>query len=133
MRSKTCVLPRSAESNEQKNAPDWTEYLREEVVPIIRYLELPAIHGNDQPYTVELHFSEPDQVEPGQRVFDIQIQGKTVAKEFDAVREAGGLNRALVRSFPHVLIDESLRIELIPAPGSKYPPVLCGLEVRKEQ
>ena len=99
----------------------------------IRYFELPGIRGDDQPYTVELHFSEPDEAEPRQRVFDIHIQGKPVAKEFDIVREAGGPSRALVRSFPNVRIGESLRVELKPAPGSKYPPVLCGVELRKEQ
>ncbi|HHN47304.1 MAG TPA: hypothetical protein ENN09_07665, partial [Planctomycetes bacterium] len=98
----------------------------------IRYFELPGIQGNNQPYTVELHFSEPDGAEQGQRVFDIHIQGRRVAQRFDVVREAGAPNRALVRSFRNVRLGESLRIELTPAPASKYPPVLCGVELRKE-
>ncbi|MBN1556227.1 MAG: PQQ-binding-like beta-propeller repeat protein [Phycisphaerae bacterium] len=98
----------------------------------IRYFELPGVQGNNQPYTVDLHFAEPDEIKPSQRVFDISIQGKSVAKEFDIVREAGGPNRAIVRSFPNIPIGESLRIELTPAAGSKYPPVLCGVELRKE-
>ncbi len=99
----------------------------------IRSFELPGIHGGDQPYTIELHFSEPDEAEPGQRVFDIHMQGQLVAEGFDPVCEAGGSNRALVRSFPRVRLGQALRIELTPSPESKYPPVLCGVELRKEQ
>jgi hypothetical protein len=48
---------------------------------------------------VDLHFAETYFTEPGSRVFDVAINGKTVLDRLDIFREAGGKNRALVRSF----------------------------------
>ena len=39
-------------------------------------------------HTVRLHFAEPDDVKPGERVFDVKLQGNVVLRDFDVVREA---------------------------------------------
>ena len=49
--------------------------------------------------TVEMFFAEPRFDRPGQRVFDIALNGQTVAKHFDIFAEAGGKGRALVKTF----------------------------------
>ena len=45
---------------------------------------------------------------PGQRVFDVAVQGTTVLKGLDIVREAGGRNRALVKEFTDVEASEQI-------------------------
>ena len=46
------------------------------------------------PYTVRLHFAEPAmETRPGERVFNVSLQGKEVLKDFDVVTEAGGSYR----------------------------------------
>jgi beta-galactosidase len=49
--------------------------------------------------TVKLYLDDGYSGGPGQRVFDIAINGTTVAKDFDLFAKAGGKNRALVETF----------------------------------
>jgi hypothetical protein len=49
--------------------------------------------------TVKLYLDDGYFSAPGQRVFDIAINGATVAKDFDLSAKAGGKNRALVETF----------------------------------
>jgi len=78
--------------------------------------------------TVRLHFAELEGVKPGERVFDVKLQGEVVAAHMDVVAEAGGRNRALVRQFDGIEAREVLQVELVPASGSK-PPILSAVEV----
>ena len=80
-------------------------------------------------YTVRLVFAEPDDVEPGERVFDVAIQGETVLSEFDIAAEAAGPHRVLVKEFPGIAAADTLRIELTPQRGE---PILCGVELRRD-
>jgi outer membrane protein assembly factor BamB len=95
--------------------------------------EIPLI-GKGQPaatYTVRLYFSALGNDQPGQRVFDIQLQGKTVAKGFDPVAKAGGTKRAFMAEFRDIPVTENLTLELA-APASAdaaHQPLLCGVEV----
>jgi hypothetical protein len=83
-------------------------------------------------YTVRLHFAEPAQLAAGERVFDIALQGKTVAQGTDIVKEAGGPLRALVKEFAGVECSETLVIELTPEAKAARPAVLSGVEIRAE-
>jgi hypothetical protein len=49
--------------------------------------------------TVELFFAEPYFSQPGQRVFDVAINGLVVLKRFDIVAESGGKAVAVVKKF----------------------------------
>ncbi len=83
-------------------------------------------------FTVRLHFVEIDGVGPGERVFDVALQGKTVLEGLDVAREAGGRKRALVKEFTHVEAREQITIELAPsarAGEAGAPPTICGVEV----
>lgn len=80
-------------------------------------------------YTVRLHFSEPDDVKPGQRVFDVALQGKPVLKNLDVAGESGGRNRAVVKEFRGINSNQALEIALIPRVGK---PLLCGVEIVAE-
>jgi hypothetical protein len=49
--------------------------------------------------TVKLYMDDGYSGGPGQRIFDIAINGTTVAKDFDLFAKAGGKDRALVETF----------------------------------
>jgi len=80
-------------------------------------------------YTVRLHFAEPDDLAPGERVFDVALQGRVVLKNFDVVREAGGPMRPVVKNFEGVRVDDDLSVTFRRRKGE---PVLCGVEARVE-
>jgi outer membrane protein assembly factor BamB len=79
----------------------------------------------DQPCTLRLHFVEPDGAKPGERVFDVKLQGQEVLKDFDISKEAGGGDRALVKEFT-TQAGKELKLKFVPR---KSVPVLCGIEV----
>ena len=83
-------------------------------------------------YRVSLHFAELANIAPGERVFDIQIQGVTVLRGFDPVAAAGGPNRAVVRVFSGIRAQRALDIRFInrsqPLPTAPSP-ILAAIEV----
>jgi hypothetical protein len=86
----------------------------------------------ERPYTVRLHFAEPDGSAAGARVFRVALQGRTVIEALDLARDVGGPGRALVREFRGVPIADSLAIGLTPVAPPAGPaslPVICALEV----
>ncbi len=84
-------------------------------------------------YKIRLHFAETEDIAPGDRVFDVVIQGKKVLENFDVVKEAKGLNRGISRELSGVEITGQLIIELVPSvPESKHLPILSGIELISE-
>ena len=86
-------------------------------------------------FTVRLHFAELDDVGPGQRVFDVKLQGEVVLKGFDVVREAGAARRAVVREFEHVSAGQALELEFSPAAQpvtAATAPIISGIELWDE-
>ena len=94
--------------------------------------EVPLLGENDEPavYTVKLHFAQIEECGPGDAVFDLKLQGQTVAKQVDIVDEAGGTGRALVREFKSVAVEGTLAIEF--EPRGKQLPTLAAIEITKE-
>jgi hypothetical protein len=96
--------------------------------------DVPLI-GKGQPpetYTVRLYFTALDDDQPGQRVFDIQLQGQTVAKGFDQVRKAGGVKKAFMAEFKDIPVQGNLVLQLIPSrkdADAMHQPLVCGLEI----
>jgi len=85
-------------------------------------------------YTVRLHFLEPDKIRrPGERIFDIALQNKTVQKNFDIVAEASAGNLIVVREFNGISANETLTIILTPTDSSLLKEtILCGVEIIAE-
>jgi len=86
-------------------------------------------------FTVRLHFAEPDDIKPGQRVFDVKLQNQVVLKGLDVVKEAGGVRTALVREFKNVPATEVMALEFIASgkePTAASVPILSALEVYDE-
>jgi outer membrane protein assembly factor BamB len=98
------------------------------------HAELPLIGKGQKAdtYTVRLYFAAPEGDKPGQRVFDVHLQGKTVMKSLDVTAKAGGARRALVEEFERIAVTDHLLLELVPAqanPDAAHQPALCGIEV----
>jgi len=86
-------------------------------------------HGSPaRRYTVRLLFAEPDDVEEGDRVFDVSLQGRVVVRGLDVVKKAGGRFKGIVGVFHHIRVDQQLVIELAPRAEGKQGPLLCGVE-----
>jgi len=86
-------------------------------------------------YTVRLYFRDPANDQPGKRVFDIKVQDKVVAEDFDIVKETGGANIALVKEFRGIRATDRLTIEFLPkppVPTIEQAPVLCGIQAVRE-
>jgi outer membrane protein assembly factor BamB len=102
-------------------------------------LSVPLLEPGDGAalYAVRLAMSEPDHARPGQRVFDVKLQGQRVLAGCDVAAEAGGPNRALVKEFHGILVRDALVLELVPkVAGPLAPeqmPILQGLEVTRER
>lgn len=98
------------------------------------HAELPLIGPGQPPatYTVRLYFSALAGDKPGQRVFDVKLQDKTMLKSFDLVAKCGGVKTAHVEEFTNISVTDQLLIELIPAkpnPDPAHQPLINGIEV----
>jgi outer membrane protein assembly factor BamB len=80
-------------------------------------------------FTVRLVFAEAERLQPGQRVFDVAIQGREVLGDFDIVKEAGAPLRTVVKEFDGIVANDRLTIRLTPAVERSLPPVISGIEI----
>jgi len=81
-------------------------------------------------FSVSLYFAEPEPLTPGRRVFSVKIQGREVLRDFDIVREAGGVDRGIVRRFAGIRAGDELRLEFVPA--TALPALICGVKLVEE-
>src|SRR5665213_933261 len=83
-------------------------------------------------YRVSLHFAEtcPYINGPGQRVFHLSVQGNEV-RDFDVFKEAGGRQKALVKTFHVTVADGKLAIRF--GKTDKNAPEINGIEVVEEK
>lgn len=82
-------------------------------------------------YTLQLHFTELRDLKPGDRVFDILVQGKPVINNFDIAREAGGPFRAITKEIKNVPAEAAIHIEFR-AKTKDHLPIINGLEIMAE-
>ena len=83
--------------------------------------------GEPHTYKVSLHFAETGGLAPGQRVFDVKIQGTKVLDNFDIAQQAGGDNIALVKTFDLIEATGEMTIKLIAQSGAA--PSLSAVEI----
>ena len=82
-------------------------------------------------YTVRLHFAET-KLDPGQRKFNVDINGQRVLADFDIAGE-GGKNKAVVKDFASISPDADGAIVIALSRGSADEPKICGLQILKEK
>ena len=67
---------------------------------------IPVAQGGE--YTIELYFAEIYQTTPGQRVFDVIVEGVTVLDDFDILAQNGGdINAPIVFQVPGTFMPET--------------------------
>ncbi|KAL5716588.1 hypothetical protein ACHQM5_018256 [Ranunculus cassubicifolius] len=119
-------------------------YMTARLSPIsLTYYGYCLINGN---YTVNLHFAEimftagSNYSSLGRRIFDIYIQGELVKKDFNIVDEAGGVGKAIIKTFPAIVDSSTLEIRFywagkgtqgIPARGI-YGPLVSAISVSSD-
>jgi len=85
--------------------------------------------ADERAYTVRLYFSELENHGPGERIFDVQLQGKPVLVDFDVANEAGAADRGIIKEFSGVRAGKELQIDLKANAGRS---LLCGVEIVAE-
>jgi hypothetical protein len=98
----------------------------------VTHLELPLIAKDQKAdtYTVRLYFAALENDKAGQRVFDVQLQGKTVLKSFDPFVAAGAAQKANVSEFEHVSVTDKLVLDLVTSATTlDAAPIISGIEV----
>ena len=100
--------------------------------------QAPLLEKGDQPadYLVRLHFVAPPGDSPGNRVFDIKLQGEVVRRDFDIVAAAAATGKAVVKAFNGVPVRESLTVEFVPKrenPTLPEAPLINGVEIVREE
>lgn len=76
--------------------------------------------------TVRLYFSDPENEQAGQRIFDVLLDENVVEKNLDVAQVSGGRMRGMVRSYPNIQISQELSIGLKPHKGQT---LLNGVEI----
>ncbi len=71
----------------------------------------------DGRYIVRLTFVEPS-LSPGERMFEVRVNGAVVAARLDVAAAAGAARTALVRSYPAEVQGGTLLLELRPVKGA---------------
>lgn len=87
-------------------------------------------------FDLKLAFCDPDNGQPGQRVFDVKVQGRVVISNCDIVRETGGRDRPLWKEIPGVEADENIVLEFTAktkGPKPEAAPILQGLEIVRRE
>jgi hypothetical protein len=90
--------------------------------PTLTY-NIPVVNGT---YTVTLHFAEIYFNAPGQRVFDVSIEGQTVLQNFDIWAVAGQF-AAVQRTFVVTVTDGVLNI--VGTAGPNYQAKFSAIQV----
>ncbi|MEA3364226.1 MAG: PQQ-binding-like beta-propeller repeat protein, partial [Candidatus Hydrogenedentes bacterium] len=93
-------------------------------------LRLQPDDAAEKRYRVRLFFAEEDDIESGPRLFDIAVQGKTVAENVDIAALSGGPRREHVLDFRDVGVTGHLVVSLTPRTDLKT--LLCGVEAIAE-
>ena len=103
-----------------------------EKIPTWSEEQIQGAFEQPQPYTVRLFFAETEEYEIGRRLFNVSLQGRQVLEAFDIVKEAGGINRPMVKEFKGINVKDDLRITLTPTSAGQAGPLLCGIEIIAE-
>jgi hypothetical protein len=84
----------------------------------------------EKKYRAVLHFIEPENLQAGDRVFEVLINGRTVLPRLDIIKEAGETNRVLVQEIGDLQPCTTVELALKSLTGK--PPILCAVELIAE-
>ena len=98
----------------------------------LRSLEISLSEDSSVPessYSINLYFCEPEQMQKGERIFDVIIQDSKVLENFDIISETGQDDKELVKSFSGIRAGKTLSLEMVPIQGNT---ILSGIELIQE-
>ncbi|HPO17250.1 MAG TPA: PQQ-binding-like beta-propeller repeat protein [Candidatus Hydrogenedentes bacterium] len=103
----------------------------------LKKCSVPLIGKDQKPgrYTVRLYFGKKRGAQPGDSVFSVALQGRTVSKKLDISRKAGS-KAGIIKEYGGVQVENVLEIEmnrLDETSGPSSLPVLCGVELLREE
>jgi endoglucanase len=86
----------------------------------------------DGHYTVKLHFAETysDINYDGPRVFDVEIQGREALAEFDVAKEAGAVQKPVIKEFKEIQVTDG--VLSINFKARQQNPEINGIEIVAE-
>ncbi|MBI5008614.1 MAG: PQQ-binding-like beta-propeller repeat protein [Bacteroidia bacterium] len=84
---------------------------------------------NESTYNIKLYFSELENMNPGERIFDVTIQDSKVLDDFDIVSQAGKKDSEIIKSFSGIKAGKTIRIGMFPEKGNT---ILSGIEITEE-
>jgi len=87
---------------------------------------IPTNNTQETEYLVRLFFAEPENLQRGERVFDVVLQSREVLANFDITAEEPAPGLGVVREFQAIKATTQITLELKPSIGR---PVICGIEV----
>jgi len=82
-----------------------------------------------------LHFAELEDVGPGERTFDVKLQGNVVLEGVDVAQDAGGPKKALMKEVSGIAAAETLTVELAAKTvkgKTGLMPIISGIELYEE-
>lgn len=80
-------------------------------------------------YVVSLHFAEPDNIKPGDRVQNVQLQDAEVLNNFDILSAAGATMKGIVLGYRDIKIEGTFKLQLTPVKGNT---LISGIEFRRQ-
>ena len=86
-------------------------------------------------FNIRLGFSALPGDKPGQRVFDVKLNGKTVLKDFAIIKETGKADRALWKEFT-MPISKELTLDMVAKAGNPniaQMPLINGLQILRSE
>jgi outer membrane protein assembly factor BamB len=86
----------------------------------------PRPDGTKRRYDVALYFAEVERIKPGERIFEVAVQGRPAVTDLDILKEAGGYNKVIVRTLRGVEAASAIALSLTPKRGV---PVLSGVKI----
>ncbi len=110
-------------------APRELRWVYSSCVENVSTLEI-ELRQKNATFTVRLYFAEPDNVQPGERVFDVALGGETVLQAFDVVAQAGESRRGIMKEFKKVDGSETLKLEF--KSHTERGAILSGIELIRE-
>jgi hypothetical protein len=112
-------------------------------IPTWQEEQIKGVFEQPRPYTVRLYFAETEEYGIGRRLFNVSLQDRQVLEAFDIVKEAGRINRPVVKEFKGINVKDDLKVTLTPITAGQAPatasafaetssPLLCGIEIIAE-
>jgi hypothetical protein len=80
---------------------------------------------------LRLYFAEPEDLKPGQRVFDVQVEGQPLLENLDIIKEAGAPQRGIVREWKGMEVNDKVTVAF-KSKTAPFTALLCGLELIAE-